>query len=189
MKALYKLLSIGTIGLTLILPSLNMPAAADIPNPINSNEIIAQAAEKPEIILNLAIAKQKITATVDGKQQVSWQKLEDNAKVAPGDVLRYTIVGQNSGKSNANNLAVTQPIPDQMVYKLNSASSKNQAKITYSTDQGKSFVAQPKIKITKEDGTVVERPAPPEAYTHIRWQFPTVTPKAGAVAMYEVEVQ
>ncbi len=187
MKGLYKLLSIGTMGLAVILPLLNnLPAAADIPNP---GEIIAQAAEKPEIMLNLVVAKQQISATVDGKQQVTWQNLEDNAKVAPGDVLRYTIVGKNSGSSVANNLAVTQPIAAQMVYKLNSASSKNQARITYSTDQGKSFVAEPKIKITQQDGTVVERPAPPEAYTHIRWQFPTVTPEAGATAMYEVQVQ
>ncbi|MGL6337982.1 MAG: hypothetical protein ACRC80_02445, partial [Waterburya sp.] len=64
-----------------------------------------------------------------------------------------------------------------------------QAKITYSIDQGKTFVAEPKIQVTQENGKVIDRPAPPEAYTHIRWQFPTVTPEVGATAMYEVKVQ
>lgn len=187
MKRLHKLLGVGTLGLAVILPFLgNMPAVADLANPVS---IIAQATEQPQVILNLAIAKKNIEATVDGQKQVTWQPLEDNAAVSPGDVLRYKIVGQNTGESAANNLAVTQPIPDQMTYKLNSASSENQADITYSVDQGETFVAEPKIKISQEDGTVIERPAPPEAYTHVRWQFPAVTPESGATAMYEVQVQ
>jgi len=180
-------MGIGALGLTIMLPLLNnIPAVADISNPV---DIIAQAAQEPEIILNLAVAKKAIKATVGGKKQVSWEQLEDEATVASGDVLRYTIVGENTGGESAENLEVTQPIPEQMIYKLNSAVSENQAEITYSVDQGNTFVAEPKIKITKEDGTVVERPAPPEAYTHVRWNFATVSPEAGATGMYKVQVQ
>lgn len=187
MKRLHKLLGIGTLGLVAMLPLLNnMPAVAGLPNPVS---IIAQAAKKPQIILNLAVAKKDIEVTVEGKKQVTWKQLEDNVAVAPGDILRYTVVGENTGEDVANNLAVTQPIPPQMTYKLKSATSENDADITYSVDQGDTFVAEPKIQITQEDGTVVERPAPPEAYTHIRWNFPTVTPESGATAMYEVKVQ
>lgn len=187
MKRLHKLLGVGALGLAIVLPLLNnMPAVANISNPV---DIIAQAAKKPEIILNLAIAKESIKATVDGKQEVTWQELEDSAAVAPGDILRYTIVGKNTGENSAQNLAVTQPIPDQMTYRLDSATSQSQAEITYSIDQGKTFEAAPKIKVTQKDGTVIERPAPPEAYTHIRWNFSTVTPETGAVAMYKVQVQ
>lgn len=187
MKRLHKVLGTATLGLAVILPLLsNVPAVAQISNPL---EIIAQAVKKPEIILDLAVAKKTITATVEGKKQVAWEQLEDNAAVAPGDVLRYTIVGKNTGESPAENLEVTQPIPDRMSYKLNSATSKNNADITYSIDGGETFVAKPTIKITLEDGTVEERPAPAEAYTHVRWNFPTVSPELGATAMYEVEVQ
>lgn len=184
---IHKLFGVSALSLAVILPLLDsLPAVADVPNPVS---IIAQAAQKPEIVLDLAVAKQATTATVDGKQQVEWQDLGDSAKVAPGDVLRYTIVGKNTGGSPAENLAVTQPIPARMTYKLDSATSQNNADITYSIDGGENFTAKPTIKITLDDGTVEERPAPAEAYTHVRWNFPTVTPETGATAMYEVQVQ
>ena len=185
MKRLHKLLGLS-IGMAVILPLLsNLPAVANKPNPVR---IIAQAA-KPEIVLDMAVARKKASVTVDGAQQVEWQDLGDNAAVAPGDVLRYTIEGKNTGGSPANNLAVTQPIPDRMSYKLDSAGSDSNADITYSIDGGETFVAKPTIQITLEDGTVEERPAPAEAYTHVRWNFPVVTPEVGATAMYEVQVQ
>ena len=187
MKRLHKLLGVSTLGMAVILPLLtHLPAVANAANPVS---IIAQAAAKPEIVLDLAVAKKATTVTVEGKEKVEWQDLGDNAAVAPGDVLRYTIEGKNTGESPAENLEVTQPIPDRMSYKLDSAVSKNNADITYSIDGGETFVAKPTIKITLEDGTVEERPAPAEAYTHVRWNFPTVTPELGATAMYEVEVQ
>ncbi|MEM8674368.1 MAG: hypothetical protein AAGF83_10910 [Cyanobacteria bacterium P01_G01_bin.67] len=186
MKRLHQRLSIGTLGLVLLFPLLNnLPAVAQIPNPI---QLITQADERPEIMLNLAVARKKTTVTVEG-EQVTWQQLEDNTAVAPGDILRYTIEGENKGTEPAQNLAVTQPIPAQMTYKLDSATSESEAEISYSIDQGETFVAEPTIKITQEDGTVVESPAPADVYTHIRWTFPTVTPELGAKAMYEVQVQ
>ncbi len=187
MKRLHKLLGVSTLGLMVALPLLNhLPAVASISNPVS---IIAQAAQEPQIVLNLAVARKTIKVTVEGEKKVKWQDLGDSAEVAPGDVLRYTVVGENTGQSPANNLAITQPIPAQMTYKLDSAISKDGAEITYSIDQGATFVAEPTVQITQEDGTVVERPAPPEAYTHIRWQFPNVSPDKAATALYEVRVQ
>ena len=187
MKRLHQVLGTAAFGLAVLLPLLNtVPATAEIPNPV---KLIAQAAPKPEIILDLAVAKQNTEVTVEGEEKVTWQQLEDNAAVAPGDVLRYTIVGQNTGESPAKDLAVTQPIPELMTYKLDSATSQNNADITYSIDGGETFVAKPTIKITLEDGTVEERPAPAEAYTHVRWNFPTVTPETDAIAMFKVQVQ
>ena len=187
MKRLHKILGTATLGLAVVLPLLNnVPATAQVSNPL---KIIAQAAKKPEIILDLAVAKQALEVTVEGEKKVTWKQLEDNATVAPGDVLRYTIVGKNTGESPAQNLKVTQPIPELMTYKLDSATSQNNAQITYSIDDGETFVAKPTIKITLEDGTVEERPAPAEAYTHVRWNFPSVTPETGATAMYMVQVQ
>ena len=184
---IHKLLGVSAISMAVVLPLLDsLPVLADVPNPVS---IVAQAAQKPEIVLDLAVAKKATTATVDGKQQVKWQDLADSAEVAPGDVLRYTIVGKNTGGSPAKNLAVTQPIPARMTYKLDSATSQNNAEITYSIDGGENFTAKPTIKITLDDGTVEERPAPAEAYTHVRWNVPTVTPETGATAMYEVQVQ
>ena len=184
--SLHKFLGTAALGLAVLLPALNsVPATAEIPNPV---KLIAQAA-KPEIILDLAVAKQKMEVTVEGEEKVTWQQLEDNAAVAPGDILRYTIVGKNTGEAPAKDLAVTQPIAELMTYKLDSATSQNNADITYSVDGGETFTTEPTIEITLEDGTVEERPAPAEAYTHIRWNFPSVTPETGATAMYKVQVQ
>ncbi|MEL6928346.1 MAG: hypothetical protein AAFO95_06915 [Cyanobacteria bacterium J06600_6] len=186
MKRLYKVLGTATFGLAVILPLVgNMSATAEIANPV---QLIAQAAQ-PQIILNLSVAKKAITATVQGNEQVEWEQLEDGVAVAPGDELRYTIVGQNTGDAPAKNLEVTQPIPELMTYKLDSATSEEEVQITYSTDEGETFVAEPKIEVKLDDGTVEERPAPAEAYTHIRWNFTTVTPETGATAMYNVQVQ
>ena len=180
----YQLLGIGTLGLIVALPIINhLPAIAN-PNPFN---IIAQA-KKPEIILNLAVAKKTIEVTVDGDKEVRWQDLGNSPTVAPGDVLRYTVKGENTGSSPAENLAITQPIPRQMTYKIGSAASLDGAEITYSIDNGETFVPSPKIKIKEEDA-VVERPAPPEAYTHIRWKFDSVSPEKITTATYEVRVQ
>ena len=187
MKNLSKLLGVSTLGLIAVSPWLhNLPAMARIPNPV---VILAQATQKPQIILNLAIARKTIKVTVSGEQTLQWKDLADGAAVAPGDILRYTVVGENTGAGDANNLAITQPIPDLMVYKLDSATSQTEAEITYSIDQGQNFVAEPTIQIKQEDGTVVDRPAPLEAYTHIRWQFSSVSPEQEAIAMYEVRVK
>ena len=186
MKHLHKLLGISTLGIAVILPLFNhLPAVANTLNLVN---VIAQAAQ-PEIVLDLAVARKATTVTADGTEQIEWQDLKDNGAVAPGDVLRYTIKSKNTGDSPANNLAITQPIPNRMSYKLDSATSGNNADITYSIDGGETFVAKPIIKIILEDGTVQERPAPAEAYTHVRWNFPIVTPEVGVMAMYEVQVQ
>jgi hypothetical protein len=76
-----------------------------------------------------------------------------------------------------------------MVYQLETAKSANQAAITYSTDNGKTFVAKPTIKVKTENGKTIEKPAPAETYTHIRWKFDSLASKAGIMAMYEVKVQ
>jgi uncharacterized repeat protein (TIGR01451 family) len=187
MKLLHKLLSIGTLGLIVTLPLMNQaPVLAGFPE---VTEIVAQAAQQPTVKLNLTAAKKSIVVKTEGKEQIEWSNLGEKAVVNPGDILRYTVSSVNSGTNAAKNLTITQPIPDQMVYQLKTASSANQAKVTYSTDNGKTFVAQPIIKVKTENGKTIEKPAPAETYTHIRWNFSSLAPEAEITAMYEVEVQ
>ncbi|MEL6442006.1 MAG: hypothetical protein AAFQ80_22505 [Cyanobacteria bacterium J06621_8] len=192
MKPLSHKLGIGTLGLMLSLPLLHqLPAVAQITDLIsNPNQVIAQAdnEERPQINLDLAVARKKTTVTVEG-EEVTWQELKDNAAVAPGDILRYTIEATNTGTEAAENLVVTQPISERMTYRLDSVASDSEAEVSYSIDQGETFVTEPTIEITQEDGTVVESPAPAEVYTHIRLTFPTVAPELGATATYEAQVQ
>ena len=187
MKLLHKILGISTLGLVIALPLISQtPVWAGL---AQAKEAIAQVAQNPAVQLNLTAAKKSIVVTTGGKKKITWESLSEKAVVQPGDTLRYTVRSENTGANPANNLTITQPVPEQMVYKLDTATSKNEVKVTYSTDNGESFVAKPVIKIKTENGEVVEKPAPAETYTHIRWQFDSLASEAGIVAMYDVEVQ
>lgn len=187
MKLLHKVLGIGTLGLVIALPLVNQtPVMAGFPH---AREVIAQVAQKPTVQLNLTAAKKSIVITTGGQKQVKWENLADDAVVNPGDILRYTVSSENTGANPAKNLTITQPIPDRMVYELDTATSKSQTEVTYSTDNGETFVAEPIIKIKTENGKTIEKPAPAEIYTHIRWKFGSLAPEAGIAAMYEVKVQ
>ena len=151
-------------------------------------QIIAQATPAPAVQLNLTAAKKSIAVT-SGGEQVTWENVDEGAVVNPGDILRYTITSENPGASVANDLAITQPIPEQMVYELDSAQSANEAQVEFSIDDGETFVANPTIEIETEEGEIIEQPAPASAYTHVRWQFGSLAPDANLAATYEVQVQ
>lgn len=187
MKLLHKVLGIGTLGLIITLPLISQtPVWADF---ASVNQIIAQVNPQPTVRLNLTAAKKSIVVTNGEQQQIEWTSLDDGAVVNPGDILRYTVSSENPGTSVANNFIITQPIPEQMVYELNTATSQNQAEIVYSIDNGETFVAEPTITIETEDGAIIEQPAPAEIYTHIRWKFGSLAPESEITAMYDVIVE
>jgi uncharacterized repeat protein (TIGR01451 family) len=187
MKLLHKVLGIGTLGLIVALPLISQtPVQASFPQ---VKEIIAQVSPKPVVKLNLAAAKKSIVVTEGEQPVVKWENLEDGVVVNPGDILRYTVSSANPGKAIAKDFSITQPIPEKMIYELNTAKSENQAEVAYSIDNGKTFVAKPTITVKTEDGKTIEQPAPAETYTHIRWKFGSLAPAADIAAMYEVKVQ
>jgi hypothetical protein len=76
------------------------------------------------------------------------------------------------------------------VLALNSAQASTLANVVFSIDQGKTFIAQPIVKVTLPDGTVTEKPAPAEAYTHVRWEISQeLAPNAVVAAAYQVTVR
>lgn len=187
MKLLHKVLGIGTLGLIISFPLISQtPVWANF---TQVGQFIAQVSPQPTVRLNLTAAKKTIVVTTGEQKQVQWSSLDDGAVVNPGDILRYTVSSENPGTTVAKNLTITQPIPEQMVYELDTATSQNQAEIVYSIDNGETFVAEPTIIIQTEEGESIEHPAPPETYTHIRWQFPDLAPESAITAMYEVKVQ
>jgi hypothetical protein len=99
--------------------------------------------------------------------------------------------GANNGSRPATNLIVTQPIPKQTAYVLNSSSTiKSTATVTYSIDNGKTFVAKPTVQVKLANGKVETRPAPAEVYTHVRWKFTdAIAAKSTIGAAYQVRVK
>jgi uncharacterized repeat protein (TIGR01451 family) len=156
------------------------------------SQIADNVLKQPKVELYLTADKQVLQKDEQGQDKITWQALTGNAVVQPGAVLRYSVKGENKGDRAAKNLAITQPIPPGMVYVLNSAQVNNSANanIIYSIDKGQTFVAQPVIQVTLNNGQVEERPAPADAYTHVRWSFKAgLDPKAAVSADYQVKVR
>lgn len=186
MKRSY-LYGIGAVALIATVPLLsNTPVLAGLQQ---AGSAIVQAIRGPEVKLQLSADKKIVTKDTEGKDKITWESLSGKAVVMPGDVIRYTVNSKNIGDQSAKKLVVVQPIPAKTVYVLGSAQNSNGAEMTYSIDGGKTFVANPTIKVTLPDGKVEERPAPAELYTHVKWNFPKdLDPTAGVNASYEIQV-
>lgn len=153
-------------------------------------ESIVQQIRRPDVKLVMSADKQVTVVDEKGESKLEWQALEGEVTVHPGDVLRYTVQSENEGEMSAKNLMITQPIPPQMTYVLDSAAGNKSAKVTYSIDNGETFVEQPMVEVTLPDGTVEMQPAPAEAYTQIRWSFAdSLDPTVAVDVNYQVKVQ
>jgi uncharacterized repeat protein (TIGR01451 family) len=167
MKRVHQFLGLGAIALSI--PFLTMtPVGAQIQEVTQT--VIQNIQQKPQVQLQLSVAKRVTTKDQNGQTVVSWQALNQAATVAPGDVLKYQLAGKNEGDRPVSNLVLQQPIPTQLKYVLDSAKAEmSGVAIDYSIDGGKTFVATPTIPVTLPDGKVENRPAPADLYTHIRW--------------------
>lgn len=179
---------IGLAAMLVAVPFSSIPGiAATTPKNILAQNVQAQ----PKVQLRLTADKKMVQKDAAGKDKVTWVSLQGNVTVQPGDVLRYTVTGANNGSRPATNLVVTQPIPKQTAYVLNSSSTiKSTATVTYSIDNGKTFVATPTVQVKLANGKVETRPAPAEIYTHVRWKFTdAIATKATIGAVYQVRVK
>ena len=69
----------------------------------------------------------------------------------------------------AKGTVIIDPVPKGAVYVLNSASGEN-SKILCSINGGFGYYDEPVMRaVTQPDGKKVEKPAPPEMYSHIKW--------------------
>ncbi|WP_427158399.1 hypothetical protein ACQFX9_21685 [Aliinostoc sp. HNIBRCY26] len=176
---------IGAAFIVITVPFVSSAHSWHLSSAVAQNPRTQQALQ-----LVLAAEKQVVTKDQQGKQKVSWQALTGAVKVTPGDVLKYTLSGENKSDRPIKNLTLNQPIPQGMAYVLNSAKiAREDAKITYSIDGGRSFVDNPTIKVTLAGGKVETKPAPATAYTHIRVQLPSVAAKTTVKLTYQTQVR
>jgi uncharacterized repeat protein (TIGR01451 family) len=152
--------------------------------------LLVQQQQQP-VALTLSAELRQVRREANGQEQISWNPLPATARVVPGNILRYTVTAQNNTSRNMRNLVVSQPIPEGMTYLLQSAVAAKAAGATvdYSIDGGRTFTSKPTIRV-RENGQVVERPAPAEAYTHVRWNFGEQLPaNTRVVVSYQVRVR
>ncbi|HUK22513.1 MAG TPA: hypothetical protein VLV45_13280 [Gemmatimonadales bacterium] len=106
----------------------------------------------------------------------------------PGDEIRYSLVFTNTGQNSVKNVQFTDPIPQGTVYVLGSAAAPQSTRIDYSIDGGKTWSEQPMI-VAVENGKTVQKPAPRENYTHVRWTvLESVAPGAQVTAEFRAQV-
>jgi len=90
------------------------------------------------------------------------------AKVVPGDEVIYTIYYTVIGKDPVNDIVISNPIPEHMVYKEGSAFGDS-AEIRFSFDEGKTFDYPENLKVKDAEGN--ENLAVAAEYTHIQWML------------------
>jgi uncharacterized repeat protein (TIGR01451 family) len=181
--ALATVLTGGTLGSFMLSVSLTQ-AQVNAPLPVVPQQ-------KSSLELRLSVEKQAIQTDAQGKEIKVWQAMPGNNVAAiPGEVLRFTLKAENKGDRPAKKLVLAQPIPQGTSYVLNTATAQSPARIVYSIDGGKTFVAKPTVKVTLQDGKTEERPASAEAYTHVRWLFDRqLLPKTSSKVFYQVKLK
>jgi len=178
------------LALALILAPLDF---APVVSRLGSQPVLAQAQKAME--LNLVGQLRTVRRNWRGAEEIAWQSLESSflrpaPTVQPGDILRYTISGNNRTDQPIGGLVLTDDLPANTVYVMGSAAAVGNAQITYSIDGGQTYTANPTIRVTLPDGRVETRPAPADRYTHVRWTFTSpVAAKSSVSGQYQVRVQ
>src|SRR5206468_10337798 len=129
---------------------------------------------------SLVVTAQNVTAATSGRA--------DKSVAQPGDEIRYRLVFTNVTAGPVRNIQFVDPIPAGMVYVLGSATADHAVRIEYSIDSGKSYAARPVIAALV-NGQRVEKPAPRELYTHVRWTvLGSLAPRARVMAELRTQV-
>jgi len=137
-------------------------------------------AGRPEIKVALAA-----TVARDDKQIA----LDTKQVVRPGEILTWTITSQNTGTAAAQDYVTVGQIPQGASFVAGSASA-NGTTVTYSIDNGKTFVVTPTIAERQADGSVKQVPAPAAMYTQVRYEWADpLAANAELTAAYKVRVR
>jgi len=89
-------------------------------------------------------------------------------KVVPGDEVIYTVHYRNSGTDHAEDVVITNPVPEHM-HLLRTDGLQPGCTLVFSVDDGQSFDALSRLEITGNNGR--PRPATAADCTHLRWVF------------------
>ena len=110
----------------------------------------------------------EIEVTEINKQGEKVVKRTAATRVVPGTEVIYTVTAKNTGNEPADNIVVTNPVPENTVYLDGSAFGAG-TNIVFSVDGGKSYAKPEKLSVKDQAGK--PRAATAEDYTHVRWTF------------------
>lgn len=131
-----------------------------------------------------ATAEREVTVlSADGQPVI--QRVEAG-KITPGDEVVYTIAYANQSDDPAENVVITNPVPEHMACVAVPEASPLQ--LTLSVDGGATFDTPDKLVVIEADGT--ERPAKLSDCTHLRWTMThPLAPKAEGKVEFRAVLQ
>ncbi len=142
----------------------------------------SRGAAQEQTPTSLVVTAQNVTAETARRMNKS--------AAQPGDEIRYRLVFTNVTAGPVKNIQFVvkniqfvDPIPSGMVYVVGSATSDQRVRVEYSIDSGRTYGARPTISVVV-GGITVQKPAPSERYTHVRW---TVVGSLARAAQVSVE--
>jgi len=142
---------------------------------LGSFSLSAHAADGAITVKNIAQTEVEVVDKI-GKKALQRLPVE---KAIPGTEVIYTTTFENISKASASNIVINNPIPENTLYKADSAFGKD-CEILFSVD-GKKFAHAEELKVKDAEGK--ERNAVASDYTHIRWTYkvPLAPGKSGSV--------
>lgn len=118
---------------------------------------------------------------------VEQTRMTDATRVVPGEEIFFTVTYTNSGDEPAENITITNAVPNNMDYVDGSAGGNN-ATVTFSVDGGNSFDTSESLTVTDTEGS--QKPASAVDYTHIRWVVGSdIAPGASGTVQFSAVVE
>ena len=143
---------------------------------------VASAQDTNHLSIQTVVQKEEVTIDEAGNRQT---RLVDASTVVPGDEVVYTVSFSNVGDEPAENVVITNPLPEQLSYIEGSAFGPG-AEVQFSVDGGVHFAGPGDLSVS-ENGS--ERPANGDDFTHIRWVVSNVIePGARGMAQFRARL-
>jgi uncharacterized repeat protein (TIGR01451 family) len=118
--------------------------------------------EQGHLNVTTLVQMEEVSVGDDGERQT---RLIAADTVVPGDVVIYTTTVENISDEGAENVVVTNPVPEHLSYVAGSAFGPGMA-IEFSVDGGATYAPAEELTVV-EDGQ--SRAATAEDFTHIRF--------------------
>lgn len=149
---------------------------------------ISAGAQEPEPVSALVITAENLMVGDARHRELAVQDRDPDA-LLPGDLVLYRLRFTNITDAPVRNVVFQDHLPVGLRYVGGSAAAdRADVVIEYSIDDGGSYAAQPMVEETV-DGLPVQKPAPPELYTHIRWTVGGwVEPGAQIIAEFRAQL-
>lgn len=133
---------------------------------------------------------QPLTIEAENVTARSGERADQNVgKTLPGDVIEYRLTFTNHQDGPVSQVVMNDPIPAGVVFVPGSVTaSREDLRVEYSIDAGSTWSSDPRVEV-EVGGETVLRPAPAEAFTHVRWTVTgAVNPGAQVTARFRARV-